>query len=89
VLFRSNSRRNVKLLFTITDGDWQDTENADQVISTLGSSGVITALALIGNEVSPKTTHENLISSHISHPDHLIGLAKSIVKMAIAKSLTK
>jgi len=85
----ANSRRNVKVLFTITDGEWQDTENADQVISTLGSSGVITALALIGNEVSPKTTHENLISSHISHPDHLIGLAKSIVKMAIAKSLTK
>jgi len=85
----ANSRRNVKVLFTITDGEWQDTENADQVISTLSSSGVITALALIGDEVRSDTTHECLISSKIQHPDHLIGLAKSIVKLAIAKALTK
>lgn len=86
----ANSRRNVKILFTITDGEWGiESDNADQIISTLGSSGVITALALIGNDLDPKTSHESMISAHIQHPDHLIGLAKSIVKMAIAKHLTK
>jgi hypothetical protein len=85
----AKTNRNVKILFVITDGEWSDNENCEQVISTLGSSGVITSLALIGNDFNGTTNHECLISSHIQHPDQLIGLAKSIVKVAIAKSLTK
>lgn len=83
----AKSQRKVKVLFTITDGEWGNSDQCDQIISTLGSSGVITAIAIIGDETTDR--HESLISANIKNPTDLIGLSKSIVQFAIANALIK
>jgi Mg-chelatase subunit ChlD len=83
----ANSKRAVKLLFTITDGEWGNAETADEIIARLGTSGVITSIAIIGDETS--NTHNSTISAQISNPKDLVGLAKSIVKLSIQEALIK
>jgi hypothetical protein len=83
----ANSQRKVKLLFSITDGEWGNTEQADEIISRLSVSGVITSIAIIGNDTD--NTHNSTISAWINNPNDLIGLAKSIVKLSIQEALTK
>lgn len=83
----ANSKRAVKLLFTITDGEWGNAETADEIIARLGTSGVITSIAIIGDETS--NTHNSTISAQISNPKDLVGLAKSIVKLSIQHALIK
>jgi len=83
----ANSKRRVKVLFTITDGEWGNSEQCDEIISVLSASGVLTAIAIIGNETNNR--HESLISANIKNPTDLIGLAKSIVQFAIANALVK
>jgi hypothetical protein len=83
----ANSQKAVKVLFTITDGEWGNAEIADEIIDRLGVSGVITSIAIIGNDTS--NTHNSIISAQIENPKDLIGLSKSIVKLSIQQALIK
>lgn len=83
----ARSNRAVKLLITITDGEWGNTDEVDEQIAELRESGVLTALAFISNGDTLRNTHNFEIISNISHTSHLLGLAKTIVKLAIGRKL--
>lgn len=83
----AESKRAVKVLFVITDGEWHDSEMCDEHLSKLTNSGVITALALLGSQAGG-STHNCQITSSINNASDLTGLAKAIVKVAIQKQLS-
>jgi Mg-chelatase subunit ChlD len=84
----ANSNRAVKLLITITDGEWGTTPEVDEQIAELRESGVLTALAFISNGDKLRNDHNFEIVSEIKHTSHLLSLAKTIVKLAIGRKLT-
>ena len=86
----------VKLLFVITDGEWQGSyftgvsvDECDNAIKKLRMSGVLTALAFIDSRTDVSVTSHNCeIKLHVQSPQHLTSLARSLVKLAIARRLT-
>ena len=83
----AESKRAVKVLFVITDGDWGNSQTCDEHLSKLSAGGVITALALLGDSAGNKT-HNCQLTSRIQSANDLTGLAKEIVKLAIKKQLS-
>ncbi len=83
----ARSNKAVKLLITITDGEWGNTDEVDEQIAELRENGVLTALAFISNGDTLRNTHNFEIISQIKHTSHLLGLAKTIVKLAIGRKL--
>ena len=84
----AKSTKAVKLLITITDGEWGNTPEVDEQVAELRESGVLTALAFISNGDRLSSDHNFEIVSEIKHTSHLLSLAKTIVKLAIGRKLT-
>jgi len=91
VLARSD--RKVKVLFTITDGVWNDTEACDEAIAKLRSANVLTALAFIGgardvsaDEVA-SVSHGSEITAVIRSTADLFSLGRQLVRVAVNRNL--
>ena len=88
----ANSDKAIKLLFMITDGEW-DTTTGEQAVKDMKSAGVLTCQALItGREqVSAETLNQyrhgfELMTSMKSAKDILI-LGKDLVRLAVGRNL--
>jgi len=89
----ADSSRAVKVLFTITDGEWSDAEECDKLVKRLREGGVLTALAYIGGawdgESASDKHHNSEVFSHIRSSADLFSLGRSLVKVATQRNLTK
>lgn len=90
----AQSERKTKVLFTITDGVWSESERADGIIQTLRDGGVLTSLAYI--ETSGRQTsiadvdaHHCEAIAHVTNPADLLNVGKSVVNLAIARNLVQ
>jgi hypothetical protein len=87
----ANSSRAVKLLFTITDGEWSDAEECDKLIRKLRDGGVLTALAYIGGswdgESASNKHHGCEVFSHTRSSADLFSLGRQLVKVATQRNL--
>jgi uncharacterized protein YegL len=89
----AESDKPVKLFFAITDGEWGDTDKCDPEIKKMNNAGVLTAFAYIPeNGEHTQLTHEKAhfcdVGSVISNPLDLVGMARTIVRNAIARRVT-
>lgn len=88
----ADSSRKVKLLFTITDGEWSDTKDCDKLVKRLRDGGVLTALAYISSwdGESAKDKHHNAeVFSHVRSSADLFSLGRQLVKVATQRNLAK
>lgn len=89
----NSSRRGVRILFVITDGHWDMSEQNNKIIKQLGDSGVMTAVAYLGNldywkENDPdyyksmldSFRHDAKIMRAVDEPQDLVLIAKDLVK---------
>jgi len=83
----ANSNKAVKLLITITDGEWGDTPIVDDLVAEMRSSGVLTAFALIAGH-EPRNKHNFEITTRITNTARLLDLAKAVVRIAIGRKLS-
>jgi Mg-chelatase subunit ChlD len=83
----ANSNKAVKLLITITDGEWGNTPEVDELVAEMRSSGVLTAFALIANH-ELRETHNFEITTRITNTARLLDLAKAVVRIAIGRKLS-
>jgi hypothetical protein len=89
------SRRKIKLLITLTDGEWQgDISRQEQLVSAIGDLDVVTSLMFITgrDEKFDKHTlarhgHNHQIVTHISDAEALTRNAVQIVERAMAKNV--
>jgi len=90
----AESDKPVKLFYAITDGEWSDSEVCDEEIKKLSRAGVLTAFAYIpdSHEEMIGLTHEKAhysdVASVINNPFDLVGMARTIVRNAIARRVT-
>lgn len=89
----ANTSRAVKLLITITDGEWQDDtlEKCDNLIQELRDGGVLTSLAWLSPyrvDLAQKNTHNAEIVSQVRSTSDLFHLGRSIVEVGILRQLT-
>jgi hypothetical protein len=100
----ANSTRAIKILITITDGEWYGKEG-DKIIADLRRNGVITSLGFIDEyrqygeefmqrrrEAGEKRTingHNSEIVVPLEDGSSLLTLAKAIVRLAIKRNLSK
>lgn len=89
----ANTTRAIKLLITITDGEWDtDTlEKCDTLIQELRDGGVLTSLAWLSSyniDLTQKNTHNAEIVSHVRNTSDLFNLGRSIVEVGILRQLT-
>jgi hypothetical protein len=89
----ANTTRAIKLLITITDGEWDtDTlEKCDNLIQELRDGGVLTSLAWLSSyniDLTQKNTHNAEIVSHVRNTSDLFNLGRSIVEVGILRQLT-
>lgn len=86
----AESDKPVKLFFAITDGEWSNTKVCDDEIKKLSRAGVLTAFAYIpeAHEDRVVLDHEKAhfcnVASVVHNPFDLVGMARTIVKNAIA-----
>ncbi|CAB4124047.1 hypothetical protein UFOVP45_118 [uncultured Caudovirales phage] len=84
----ADSSRAIKILFTITDGEWDNAEACDDLVRRLRDGGVLTALANIGaGYYAPTSTHEHEITSTIRNTSDLFVLGRHLVKIATQRNL--
>lgn len=98
----ANSTRSVKIMLTITDGEWWGTEKADNIIKELRNAGVVTALAYVysipdwmdSEQRANRTPKE--INSHgcevamaVSDTSQLYHIARGMVAAGIKRNLSK
>lgn len=89
----AESDKPVKLFYAITDGEWSDSEVCDEEIKKLSRAGVLTAFAYIPeyNEevvLTHEKAHYADVASVIRNPFDLVGMARTIVRNAIARRVT-
>jgi len=89
----AESDKPVKLFYAITDGEWSDSQVCDEEIKKLSRAGVLTAFAYIPEYNEEVTlTHEKAhyadVASVIRNPFDLVGMARTIVRNAIARRVT-
>jgi Mg-chelatase subunit ChlD len=87
----ADSSRAVKVMFTITDGEWSNSDECDKLIQRLRDGGVMTALAYIsgawdGDGASNKH-HGCEVFSHIRSSADLFVLGRQLVKVATQRNL--
>lgn len=85
----SESNKTTKILFTITDGDWNSgevTTDSEKVIETLRIGGVLTATVLIGGQAAVNA-HKAELSGQVHNPSELVLLGRKLVNLAIARNL--
>lgn len=91
----ANSSRAIKLVITITDGEWYDNGSSDNMLRQLRKGGVLTALAYVVNPdwVSDGSTltinsHGCEVATNITDSRDLFTLARKLVKMGVARNLS-
>jgi hypothetical protein len=84
----AESSRTVKVLFSITDGEWGSSDDVDMQIRTLRQSGVLTAFALVGGsgETNP---HNHEVFARLDNASDLLILGRQVVNMASARQLAR
>lgn len=92
----TSSRRGVRMLFIVTDGAWDMTEENDKIIAELNKDGVQTAVVFLGNlkrwtdskeEYDRYVAHYRHGAKHfrdIEEPSDMVLLAKDIVKATMS-----
>lgn len=87
----ADSSRAVKMLFTITDGEWSSAEECDKLVKRMRDGGVLTALAYIGGAWDGQTAsdkhHGSEIFSHVRSSADLFVLGRQLVKVATQRNL--
>jgi hypothetical protein len=61
----SASRKSIKILFIITDGDWSETETCDEIIRGMNAKGFLTSLVFLSTDGE----YKNLITTASTHED--------------------
>lgn len=88
----ASSTRAVKLFIVITDGQWDDSEKSEELITSLREAGVLTALAYISNYSGVRLdridAHQCEIATNISDTSALFDMAQSLVEVALFRNLT-
>lgn len=91
-----SSRRGVRMLFIVTDGEWDMTEENDKVISDLNADGVQTAVVYLDDLRrwnSDKEAYDKAVARYrhgakhfrdITEPTDMVKLAKDIVKATMS-----
>ena len=96
----SNSNRGVKILFIVTDGEWESTELNNSAIARIKDLGAITSVVYIGDlswykEQYDRETFDNMIKGYqhgadtfraIATPSDLVDVASDLVKSALSRS---
>lgn len=88
----ADSSRAVKVVFTITDGEWSNAEECDKAIKNLRDGGVLTALAYVSSGYAYDApigdkSHQCEIVSHIRSTADLFVLGRQLVKVATQRNL--
>lgn len=91
----ANSKRSVKLVITITDGEWYDDGVSDNMLRQLRKGGVLTALAYVVNPdwISDGQTlninsHGCEVATNITDARDLFTLARKLVKVGVGRNLS-
>jgi hypothetical protein len=89
----ANTNRAIKLLITITDGEWNEdsVEKCDNLIQELRDGGVLTSLAWLSKykvDLATANTHNAEIVSQVRNTSDLFHLGRSIVEVGIQRQLT-
>lgn len=98
----ANSTRSVKIMLTITDGEWWGSDKADNIIKELRNAGVVTALAYVysipewmDDEMRANRTPKQ-INSHgcevamaVSDTSQLYHIARGMVAAGIKRNLSE
>lgn len=90
----AQSERAIKVLITITDGEWGTTTEVDSTVMRLRNAGVLTSLAFISD---PKhlqdgatiriNNHGHEVAVNITDARDLFNLARRLVKLGSARNL--
>jgi hypothetical protein len=90
----ANSERAIKLLISITDGEWGTTPEVDSTVMRLRNAGVLTSLAFISNPDHLKdgatisiNNHGHEVAVNITDARDLFNLARRLVKLGTARNL--
>lgn len=88
----ANSDRKVKLFFTITDGQWSEAEECDNLITKLRQANVLTALAFItggydAHDSLRDISHGCEVSATIRSGADLFSLGRQLVRVATTRNL--
>lgn len=81
----AESDRAVKIMFVISDGAWYNAEPSEELLRKMRTSGVLTAFAYIGDQLT--TSHECEIAMRVGATSELLGIGRQLVKTAIARKL--
>jgi hypothetical protein len=101
----ADSQRAVKMLLTITDGQWAQTQDCDDIIRNLRNNGIITGLAYVDDTEwwkinypnsslslrgpSSVDTHGCEVATLVNKPQELAQFARKLVKASIARNLER
>lgn len=90
----AESERAIKILITITDGEWGTTTDVDSIVMRLRNAGVLTSLAFISDpkHLSDGQTirinnHGHEVAVNITDARDLFTLARRLVKLGSARNL--
>lgn len=91
----ANSKRSIKLVITITDGEWYDDGQSDNMLRQLRKAGVLTALAYVVNpewisdgQVLTVNSHGCEVATNITDSRDLFTLARKLVKVGVGRNLS-
>ena len=82
----NTSDKNIKIAFIVTDGEWENTKECDEVVSRLNKSGVITCVVFMGHY---ETVHELMGNSKKGDENSILRLKKLTHKAKIFHAVTK
>jgi hypothetical protein len=96
------SSRAIKMMITITDGQWDNTRACDQVIATMRSSGIVTGLVFLQDSKTPEifirrdAVGSQMIDAHyceaatlLTEPRRIVEFAKQLTKVSRERVLTQ
>jgi len=83
----ANSKRAIRILINITDGQWSDSEKCDEAILDIRDGGVLTALAYIGWSGKEIDNHNCEIGVHLANASDLFVLGQHLVEVGIERNL--
>lgn len=87
----AESDRAIKILFSVTDGEWGGVEQADQQIKMLRQAGVLTAIAMINEgdtDLRNISSHNHEVVAQIKTSADLFVLGRHLVRVATERNLT-
>jgi hypothetical protein len=87
-----NSQRAIKVFIPITDGMWDNATECDNIIRLMRKGGVVTALALIDENIKPGQqvdSHGCEVAVAVTDASHLYLLARNMVRAGINRNLSR